>query len=402
MATFVYRAKRGPHHTVEGEMNAESQAAVFTALDRMGYSPVWVREKTSGIKGGRIRIRRRVSDRAVTVLCRQLASLIRAGVPILRALVIVARQCESPRLAVILDDVAAQVRNGSSLSDALARHPATFPELFVNLVRAGEFAAALDTVLLRFAETREGAEELRRKVQSALAYPCLVILLGLGTVFVLLAFFLPRVTGLFHDARDLPLPTQILMTISHLFSTHGHWLVLLVLLSGAILHRLATLEKNRGWTDRIRLRIPLFGRLTQHAELAQFSRTLALLLTSGIPIERALELSGATLRNRVLRESVAAARRRMTEAGATLSSGLQGNPWFPPLMSNLIAVGEESGHLEQSLLELAAFYERELEHRFRLFVTLLEPSLILIVGGLVGYIVAAMLLPIFRLGMELR
>ncbi|MDI6774503.1 MAG: type II secretion system F family protein [Verrucomicrobiota bacterium] len=398
MAKFVYRAKKGPNRTVEGELAAESRAAALAALDAMGCSPVWVRGQPPEAARRSRFARRRILARDVTIFARQMAGLLRAGVPILKALATVAEQSESARLADLARKLTADVRDGNPLSLALARHPKVFSELFVSMALAGESAGALDTMLFRLAEAREREEETRRKVQSALAYPIMIVGVGVVTVFVLLAFFLPKVAVLFRDYRDLPLPTRILMNLSDFFSASGHWIVLGFLLLAAVARRLAAMEKGRTFVDTIRLRLPLLGTFLRQADIARFGRTLALLLDAGIQIDRALSLSAGTLRNSVLRDTIVGVRQEMVNQGMTLSDGIRNSPHFPPLVANLTAVGEESGQLDKSLLEMAAFYDREIDYRSRMFIAMLEPILILAVGGVVGFIVAAMLLPIFKLG----
>jgi type II secretory pathway component PulF len=399
MPRYVYKAKRGPDQTLEGQIEAVSREAAVASLDAMGYIPISVQEAR---EKGSIPLRfrqlwRKASARDVTVFTYQLASLTRAGVPILRALSTIAEQTESPALSSVIEDVRQKIQDGGMLSDSMSRHPAVFPEIYVSMIRSGESAGRLDAVLQRMAETREKEEEVRRRVQAALAYPALILVVGVGTVFVLLAFFLPRVAALFKDFRHLPLPTRILIGISEFFSNHWPWMLILVLLGAAVLARLMSREKGRLLMDRVQLRLPLIGRFMLHAEIARFARTLAMLIEAGVSIEKALVLSEHTFHNHILRKEMEDVRVRTVRQGATLSSGLRKAAHMPALIANMTAVGEEAGRLEESLGEVAALYERDCDQQSRLMVSLLEPALILGIGGVVGFIVAAMLLPIFRL-----
>lgn len=398
MTTFVYKAKHGPDRTVEGELTAESHSAALARLDAMGYIPLKV-EARAGTRGSASRLHKgRVRYHDVTVLTRQLASLTRAGVPILRALATIAGQTENARLQQVMDSVQAVVRDGSPLSTALGRHKDLFPELYISLTRAGESAGKLDTVLFSLAEAREQEEEIRRKVQAAMAYPALVLVVGLVTVFVLLSFFLPQVVDLYRDFRKLPLPTRILIGMSDFMAAAWHWILMVLVLVVVVVRRLAVLEKGKSFFSILALKIPFFNRFVLDTEIARFARTLALLLESGVPIDRALALGRDTFRNAVLREEITKIREQTVQQGIPFSEGLKRSLLFPPLVGNMTAVGEEGGHMESALVEVALFCEKNVEQRGRIAVSLLEPILILGVGLVVGFIVAAMLLPIFELG----
>ena len=293
------------------------------------------------------------------------------------------------------------IRDGSMLSDALVKFPALFSALYVNMVRAGESAGLLDTMLFRLAEAREKEEEIRRKVQAAMAYPTLVLIVGFGTIFVLLAFFLPKVVDLFDGFDDLPLPTRMLIGGSEFCSGNWHWVVILAGLAAAIFNRLAAIERGKTFVDGIKLRIPFMNKFVLYSDIARFGRTLSLLVDAGIPIDRALALSAQTLHNSVLREEIERVRDETVTQGAPLSTGLKKTRHFPQMVANMCAVGEEAGQLDESLTEVASYYEAEVDQRSRLVTSLLEPILILVVGGMVGFIVAAMLLPIFRLSVAM-
>lgn len=400
MPTFAYKAKHGPERTLEGELHAESRVAALAALDRLGYSPIWVREVVV-VETARRRLSwrgRAIRPRDVTVLTRQLASLIRSGVPILRALRTIADQTESRRMQEVVSGVEATIRDGSMLSEALGRHPNLFPPLYLDMVRAGEAGGILDVSLSRLAEAREKDEDARRKVQAALAYPLLVLVVGAITIFILLAFFMPRIVVLFRDFQDLPMPTRMLIGASNFFSAHWYWILLVLLLLVVTVRRMVALERGRHMVDALILRIPGISRFVKLADLARFARTLALLVNAGVAIEQALKLAGHTLGNRLLRDEIDAVRVGTVQKGAALSEGLKRSRHIPSFVANMTAVGEESGRLDEALLEVAAFYEKEVEQQARLVTSLIEPALILVVGAMVGFIVAAMLLPIFKLG----
>jgi type IV pilus assembly protein PilC len=403
MPTYEYKVKDGPGKTVEGELVAESRQAALASLDAMGYSPISVGEKNETRSARSIMHVRGITNRDVTVFTRQLASLLKSGVPILKALFTVEEQTENPAFKRVVEDLKNTTRGGCMLSEALAKYPAVFPELYVSMVLSGESGGVLDTVLQRLAVSREQEEETRRKIQAAIAYPALIISVGVITVFVLLSFFLPRVVTLFDQYKNkkLPVPTRILMGLSDFFSNEWYWIVIVAVLAWAFYRRLASFEWGRLFIDAMKLRLPVIGSLVKQSEIARFARTLSLLLNSGISIDKALTLSANTMRNAVLRSGIEDVRRETVQQGIPLSTGLKKAAEFPPLVGNMTAVGEESGRLDECLDEIASYFEREVDHRSRLVTSLLEPVLILVVGAIVGFIVAAMLLPIFELGTSL-
>jgi len=402
MIRYVYKAKDGPGRTVEGEIEAESRLAAAARIDAMGLSPVLIREKDAEGESGRDLFGWFIRGRDITIFTRQLASLLRAGVPILKGLLTIGEQTERRAMRRVVLDLEATIRGGSMLSEALARHPRQFDELYVNMVRSGESGGILDAILARLTEMRETEEELRRKVQSSMAYPVLILVSGLGTILVMLTFFLPRVAELFDGFGELPLPTRFILATSAFLKDSWHWLAIGTALVVVVWNRLAALDKGRTLADRVRLGVPILGRFIRLADTARFARTLGLLLQSGIPIDRALTLSGKTLRNRIIRDEIEAIRVTTVKQGLPVSEGLRRSRLFPRFVAHMAAVGEESGRLDESLAEVATYYEKEVDHYSRLMTSLIEPVLILVVGLMVGVIVAAMLLPIFKLSTVMR
>jgi type II secretory pathway component PulF len=383
---------------VDGELTAESRASALARIDELGYHVVSLDEVAARRATGR----RRVTARDVTVFSRQLAGLLRAGVPILRALATIEQQTESARFQAVVADVVACVRDGSMLSQALARHPRHFSELYVSMVQSGEAGGVLDTVLLRLADEREKEEDLKSRVRAALAYPALILGVGLASVVVVLTLFLPRIARLFEDSRQpLPLATRAVLAAGHAMQSAWPWLLAAVLAASLLLRRLARQKQGRAWLDRLALRIPWVGRFLRDADLIRFADTLALLIRSGVSIERALPLAGGALRSAALQAALQAATRETVQAGASLAGGLQRHPEIPPFVTNMVAVGEEGGRLDETLAEVGFYYRTELDRELRWATTLLEPVLILLVGALLGFMIFALLLPIFDLGRTL-
>ncbi len=404
MPVFAYKAKQGPSRTVEGQITADSQTAAAGKLEAMGCIPVWIGESVEPLSPvQRSAPRTRVSSGEVTVFTRQLAGLLRAGVPILKALSTIRDQTAGESFRSVIGGIVTDVRDGRMFSESLRQYPRLFPELYINMVRSGESAGALDEILMRLAEAREGEEELRGKVLGALAYPLFVLGVGFVSVFVILAFFLPRIMNLFAGmGRVLPLPTRMVMTVSGFFAGYWEWLVAAGAVTVFAGVRFFRTSRGRLLVDGLLLRLPLVGKFIRDTDVVRFARTLALLVKAGLPVERALTLGGNTLVNRRLREGMRIVVDETVRQGATVASGLRRRPEWPAFVTSMVAVGEESGRLDEVLLEVASFYQRELDRGLKLITTLLEPVLILLVGVVVGFIIFAMLLPIFQIGQGLR
>ncbi|MBT3191880.1 MAG: type II secretion system F family protein [Verrucomicrobia bacterium] len=402
MPSYIFRAKDGPGKTVERELVAESEASAVARIEAMGLIPIWVRPKGRGHEAKSQPSQRGIRPSDVSVFTRQLASMLRSGVPILRALGTIGDQTENRRLQAVIGDMEAAIRDGSMLSEGMRRYKKLFPELYVNMVESGESGGVLDTILFRLAEAGDVEEENRRKVQAAMAYPVLVAVVGFVTVFVLLSFFMPRVMALFEGYQDLPLATQILLGVSGFFSRYWYWLVLGVGLVVVVFQRLAALDRGRTFVDSLKLRLPLVGHFLRNVDLARFARTFALLIDSGVSVDRVLKLSGNAIHNAVMRGEVEAVRARTVTHGMTLSASVKASACFPPFVGNMLAVGEETGRIDESLNEVARFYEGCVDRQSRMATSLIEPVLLLVVGLIVGFIVFAMLLPIFEIGSGLR
>lgn len=404
MPSYTYRAISGPGKSVERTIEADSEESVVIRLEAMGLTPVWVRpasqvkgrQRQGARRGGRVR------GEDVTVFTRQLASMTRAGVPVLRALKSIEEQTESTGMQQVVEDLAGSIRDGGMLSEGLRRFPKYFPDLYVNMVEAGEAAGKLDVMLFRLAESRELEAESRRSVQAAMAYPMLVLGVGLVTVMILLLFFMPRVMALFTNVNELPMPTRILLGVSDFLSTQWYWFLIGAGMLVAVIHRLAAMEKGRLFFDRLLLRTPLVGRFLWHVDLARFSRTFALLIDAGLAIDQVLRLSGKTIHNTLLQQELDEVRRQTVQQGDPLSQGLKQSEWFPAYLGNMVAVGEETGRLEEAMGEASHYFQSDLDRRSRIAKALLEPVLLLVVGCVVGFIVFAMLMPIFEMGSQLR
>lgn len=406
MAVFAYRGLTADGRSVRGVVDAESARAARARLRRDGIFPTDVAEERprGGIAAGAGAWRRepRVRPADLAAVSRQLGTLVGAGMPAVEALGAVSEQVERPPLPRVLSHVRDAVTQGSTLADALAAHPAVFPPLYVGMIRAGEAAGALELVLDRLATYTEGQARVRARVRSALAYPVLMTVVSLGIVGFLLGFVVPRVTRIFEEQKQaLPLVTRILLGTSRAVADWW-WLVALVLAAAGsfVLVRLRRPD-GRLWLDRRLLAMPLVGPVATRVAVARFARTLSTLLANGIALLPALEVAGEVTGNAALTGAIDDARAAIRE-GQGIAAPLRSSGLFPPMLLHMIAVGERSGELEAMLDKAAEAYEQEIESTLSTATSVLEPLLIVLMGGIVLFIVLAILLPIFEINSLVR
>ena len=398
--TFQYKVKDKSGKLVEGSLEAENAQLVVSKLRSMGYVPIEIQQQGGANLGRELKIpglSDRVKLKEVAVFSRQFATMINSGLSLLRSLYILAEQTESKALAAIVNQVRMDVERGASLSQALVKHPKAFNRLYVSMVRAGEVGGALDSVLLRLAETIEKQVELRRKVKSAMTYPVVVASLVLIIVTAMLLFVIPMFQNIYKQlGGKLPAPTQFLITVSNV--CRNFWYVIFGVEAGAIygFRRWINSEEGRKSWDAIKLRVPVFGKLVRKTALARFSRTLSALVRSGVPILESLEIVADTSGNHVVAEAV-----RDTQAavkrGDPLSKRLEEHPVFPPMVVQMMAVGEETGALDEMLDKIADFYDQEVEATVDALTSLIEPLLIMVMGVCVGGMIISLYLPMFNI-----
>jgi len=406
MPIFEYRAKKGPEQVVEGTLDAQTEKEAIERLSALGYVPIQLKpqavsqdkadkEPAKGLGFGHS-----VKASEITIFSRQLASLLRSGVPILKSLDIIAGQSDNPALKYTVFKIYQAVKEGETFSSALGLFPRSFPPLYIAMVRAGEDSGVLPEVLMRIANYRARQEETLSRIRMALAYPLLMVIVGVGTVVFMLTFVMPRLSRIFLGyGHKLPLPTRILLKVSHILGQFWFWVgfLLLVLFFWLKLRS----ESSKLPLSRLALKIPLFGKFILKSELGRFCRTMELLLKSGIPILKAISVAYPVVENEMLRESLKASLNELQQGGF-LGASLKAAKLFPSFMTNLISVGEESGKLSEAFSEVADSYEQDTEETVRIMTNLLEPLLILIMGLLVGFVVVAMLLPIFEINIMAR
>lgn len=414
MPVFEYRGLTSSGRRVRGARDFDGIEAAKAALRREGVVPVDIREATArgpkgiaggGIAGREVRVRSfrdRTRPADVALATRQLATLTRAGIPLVQALAAIIEQTPKPDLRSAFVDIRDRVNEGESLADGMRRHPKLFAEYYVNMVHAGEQSGTLDTVLDRLAEFAEMHGRLRNKVYAALTYPIIMAILGTIIVGILMVVVVPKVTTIFRDfGKALPWYTEALIAVSSLVA--NWWWALVVGAVAAVLGFRAWKRSKRGragW-DRFVLRCPVAGEIAMKIAIARFSRTLATLLGSGVPVLRAMDITKGVMGNTELMGIVEEARVSVQE-GESIAVPLQRSGRFDPIVTHMIAIGEKSGQLEEMLLSVASSYEAQVDARLAALTSLLEPIMIVVMGGAAASIAASILLPLLRLSEFVR
>lgn len=414
MMKFSYKAKKGPKEIVEGILEGENQRQIVDKLTGMGYVPIRIvpAEKASSEKAPALQIHikeakgisglklfRRVRAKEVTIFTEQLTSLVKSKVPLLEVMNVLSEQTENLYLKDIILHIRNEIKDGATLAQSLSKYPGVFPPLYINMVDSGEKGGVLEDTLVRLSDFRNREEEVKAKVSSALAYPIFIVIVGLITVFVLLGLIIPRIASLFEQiGQTLPLPTRLLIFLSNKIKNYWFLAVIVVALTTFIVRKSGIVkEKKVGW-DRLKLKLPLLGNFIKKRILARFSRTLSTLLANGVPLFQAIKITIPTLDSEVFKLELEKVYKNIID-GASLEGSMKKSFLFPSFMINMLAVGEKRGSLKEALSEIANFYEREIDKISKVITSLLEPAIILVMGLIVGFVVFAMLLPIFQMNM---
>ncbi|HYC57569.1 MAG TPA: type II secretion system inner membrane protein GspF [Candidatus Binatia bacterium] len=395
MPAFRYSGVSSAGRAVSGTIEADSPRAARARLRETGVFASSMQEAADGARSAGVSLRRGVSASQLSRTLRQMATLLRAGVPLDEAVETLRRQRTAPVLGQALEAVRVQIREGSTLAAAMGRHPAVFPSIYTGMVEAGEASGALDTVLDRVADHAEAQARLRARAMAALMYPAIMTVVGGAIVLFLLAYVVPQVTRVFAEARqELPLPTRLLMGAGSFLANYG-LLVFAALLAGLIGLRYAmTGEAARKAAERIVFAIPRLGEMVRDIAVARFAQTLATMVSGGLPLVEALRISRTSSGSLLLSEELARAESSVSE-GASLAACMNESPLFDPLVVDMIAVGERSGELERMLTHAAAAIEEQVKQRIETMAALLEPVMILLMAGVVLFVVLAILLPVF-------
>jgi general secretion pathway protein F len=405
MALYEFQGLTGAGKTVKGMREADSQKALREALRKEGIyltavhagAAASAKGGTGAEAGGKAFFGGRVGTGDVAIMTRQLATLLGAGIPLVDGLTALVDQVENPKLRRILSQVKQRVNEGSTLADALSDHPRVFTNLYINMIRAGETSSALEIVLNRLADFTESQSKLRSKVTGALAYPAVMVLVAVVIVGILFTTVIPKVTQIFKDMDvALPIYTRTLIWLSDFVSESWYVLIALVVITVIAARAYVRTPNGKLTADRLQLRLPIVGDLTRLIAMSRFSRTLSTLLSSGVEVLVAMEIVRNIVGNIVLQEVIEKARERIRE-GESIAEPLRRSGEFPPMVCHMIAVGERSNQLEEMLRKIADTYDTQVETRVTALTSLLEPIMIVLMGGGVAFVVASILLPILQM-----
>ena len=406
MPKFAYFALNKEGKQVFGIIQADSQALAINDIRSLNLYPTNIREATRADERRAARKKRGLDElyfggvktKELVVMTRQLSTLIDAGLPLLRSLNVLITQLKPSKLRDILREIFADIQSGSTFAEGLAKHPKQFDSLYVNMVRAGEVGGMLEVVLQRIATFMERREALKRRVKGALIYPIAVILIATAIVCFLLIKVVPVFADIFKEfGGELPAPTRVLMAAGDVMF-YKWWLMLSIvcwiIIGIKVLSKSKTVKRV---FDRVILKVPLIGDLITKVSVARFARTLGTLITSGVPILQALKITRDTISNEVVQNAVDMVHESVKE-GDTIAAPLDKSKVFPPMVVNMIDVGEETGSLDAMLMKVADIYDNEVEVAVEAMLSLLEPAIIIVLGGIIGFIVVSLYLPIFTLG----
>lgn len=400
MPTFVWKGRTASGAAANGELAAGSQADVVAALRQKKIIPtsIKIKEEKKGLTlfGGR------VSRRALAVFTRQFSTMLNAGLPLLTCLEILGKQTESQGLRRVLGEVRGDVEGGLSLADALRRQPKVFDNLYVNMVESGETGGALDVILLRLATYLEKTAALMRKIRGAMIYPIIISLVAVGAIAIMLLFVIPIFAKMFEGVgAELPAMTQMVITMSNLLKVWAVPGLIIFIALLTIIRRWHKTESGAKALDPLFLKLPVFGDLLRKQSIARFSRTLSTLLSSGVPIIDALEITARSAGNWVVEDAILKARTSI-KGGENIADPLTKTAVFPPMVTQMIAIGEASGGLDEMLSKVADFYDDEVDQAVENLTAALEPIIMVFLGTIVGFLVISMYLPIFQLASTVK
>jgi type IV pilus assembly protein PilC len=398
--TFTYKARDPQGRLVEGSLEGDDRLVIADQVRRLGFIPVSVEEQSTSALRRDITIpglSNRIKGKDLSVFSRQFATMIGSGLSMIRALSILGDQTESKPLKAVIDSVRREVEKGESLSAAMSMHPEAFNRLYISMVSAGEAAGVLDDVLDRLATILEKQVELRRKITSALTYPIAVLGLVVLVVVAMLLFVVPTFEGMYSDVGGkLPFPTRILLGLSDLVSKGAPFLLVLGIAGVVATRKWFKTDGGRTFRDTAVLKIPIIGGLMQKTAMTRFARTLSVLMRSGVPVLDSFQITSETVNNAVVSRAVLDAQAAV-QRGEGMHGPLKFHPVFPPMVVQMLAVGEETGAVDTLLDKVGDFYEQEVEATVAGLTSLLEPVMIAVLGSVVGGMVVALYLPMFNL-----
>ena len=403
MATFAYVGRTRSGAVKKGELSAKTRDEAVDQLRKQSVVVTSLEEKKSGAGGfdlSKLSLGSGLTDKDLVVFTRQFGTMINAGLPLVQCLEILSTQSENKVLRTTIGEVKIQVEAGSTFSDALRRHPKVFDDLYVNLVHAGEVGGLLDTILTRLAKYIEKAMKLKGQIKSAMIYPAAILGVAVVVIAVLMIWVIPIFAKMFNELSGgkmgLPGPTQLVIDISNMFTSYWWVMLIGVVASVSGIKKYYSTSQGRMAIDKLLLKTPVFGDLIRKASVAKFTRTLGTLLASGVPLLDGMTICAKTAGNKVIEETLINARISIS-GGKTIADPLAASGVFPKMVTHMIAVGESTGALDAMLGKIADFYEDEVDQAVASLTSLLEPIMMVFLGIVIGFIVVAMYLPIFKM-----
>jgi len=396
---WVGETRKG--RTVKGELEAADEKIARLQLKRRNLQVKRIKEKPKDLFENISFLQPKVKKKDIVVFTRQFSTMIDAGLPLVQGLSILAAQTANTTFRRILQEVVRDVEGGAGLAEALGRHPKVFNDLYVNLVAAGEVGGILDNILQRLANYIEKAEKLKTRIKSAMTYPMVVVAIAIVVIAVILVFVIPVFEEMFRDfGSALPLPTQLVVDMSRFVKGHIHYILGAMVLMGLLFKLYRKSKSGKKSTDALALKLPVFGPLLKKVAVANFTRTLGTMISSGVPIIHALEITAKTSGNVVLEEVILEVRSGISE-GQSIAEPLSENDIFPSMVIQMISVGEATGALDTMLEKIADFYDDEVDAAVDTLTSMLEPLLMVFLGGAIGGLVISMYLPIFKMAAAL-
>ncbi|MFH1122523.1 MAG: type II secretion system F family protein [Pseudomonadota bacterium] len=397
MPVYVWVAVTKKGRKLKGEIDAANENIALNQLKKRNFTVKKLKLKPKDLFAGISLLQPKITKKDVVIFTRQFSTMIDAGLPLVQGLTILGEQSENPTFKGILKEITRDVEGGSTLAEAMKKHPKIFDSLFVNLVAAGEVGGILDTILRRLSTFIEKAEKLKSQIKGAMTYPLVVVSIAILVIAVILIFVIPVFEDMFASfGSALPLPTQIVVNMSRFMKSNFHWIILGLGVFIYVFKRYKGSTVGRKQTDSLFLKIPVFGDLLKKTAVARFTRTLGTMISSGVPILDALEIVAKTAGNVIIEEIIYDVRSSIAE-GQTIAEPLSENDIFPGMVIQMIAVGEATGALDTMLEKIADFYDDEVDAAVAALTSMLEPLLMLFLGGSIGGLVVAMYLPIFQM-----
>lgn len=398
MPVYIWKGKNSQGEKRKGEIEAPDQTSVLAQLKRLRISDPVIKEKPKDLFGNVAFFKPKVTGKDVVIFTRQLSTMIDAGLPLVQGLEILEKQQDNPTFKKVLNSIRTDVESGSTLADSMRKHPKVFDSLFSNMIEAGETGGILDTILSRLAVFMEKSMALKKKIKGAMTYPTICLAISILILAVILIFVVPVFETMFEDfGSTLPLPTLFLVNLSNLVKDYFIFLIIAFVIIVMIFKKIYNTEKGRLIIDRYALKSPVFGILLKKVAVAKFTRTLSTMLHSGVPILEALQVVAKTSGNKVIENAVFRVADSIAE-GRPIAEPLEESGVFPNMVVQMINVGESVGALDTMLEKIADFYDQEVDQAVENLTAMIEPFMMVFLGGMIGGIVVAMYLPIFKIG----